>query len=176
MTSTSSPGKPSLRELIVLGLLAAMMIGTKVAMAALPNIHLGAVILAFAVMLFGWKALYTAAIYILLEGMIYGFGIWWVSYLYCWPILIAMLMAVRKQDNALLYAVVAGVFGLLFGAFCEIPYLFLIGWKASVAMWIAGIPYDLLHAGGNFFLCLLLLPTLKKLRPKLLAMLGRKSI
>ena len=171
----SSPGKgrPSLRELIVLGLLAAMMIGTKVAMAALPNIHLGAVFLSFAVMLFGWKALYTAIIYIVLEGMIYGFGIWWVSYIYCWPLLVCMLMLVRRQDSALLYAILSGLFGLAFGALCEIPYLFLIGWKASVAMWIAGIPYDLLHGGGNFVLCLLLLPTLKKLRPRLLASLKK---
>lgn len=164
----SSPGKPKLREVIVLGLLAAMMIGTKVAMAALPNIHLGAVILAFAVMLFGWKALYTAAVYVVLEGMVYGFGLWWVSYVYCWPILVALLMTVRKQDSPLLYAVIAGLFGLCFGALCEIPYLFIIGWKSSAAMWMAGIPYDLLHAAGNFILCLLLLPVLKKLRGKLL--------
>ncbi len=164
----SSPGKPKLREVIVLGLLAAMMIGTKVAMAALPNIHLGAVFLAFAVMLFGWKALYTAAVYVVLEGMVYGFGLWWGSYVYCWPILVALLMTVRKQDSPLLYAVVAGLFGLCFGALCEIPYLFIIGWKSSVAMWMAGIPYDLLHAAGNFVLSLLLLPVLKKLRGKLL--------
>lgn len=169
----SSAGRPTLRELIVLGLLAAMMIGTKVAMAALPNIHLGAVILSFAVMVFGWKALYTAAVYILLEGMIYGFGIWWISYLYCWPILVSMLMIVRKQDSPLLYAVICGLFGLLFGLLCEIPYLFLIGWKASAAMWMSGIPYDLLHAGGNFCLCLLLLPALKKIRGKLLEALKK---
>ena len=163
----SSPGKLTLRELIALGLLAAMMIGTKVAMAALPNVHLGCVILAFTVALFGWKALYTAMVYVLLEGAVYGFGIWWICYLYCWPLLVALLMTVRKKESTLLFAGVTALFGYGFGALCEIPYLFLSGWKTAVAMWMAGIPYDLIHGTANFILCMLLLPPLKRVGEKL---------
>lgn len=173
MISLSSPGKLTLREVIALGLLAAMMIGTKIALAALPNIHLGAVILTFTVAFFGWKALYTAAIYILLEGLVYGFGIWWISYLYCWPLLVAALMAVRKKDSPLVYSAVAAAFGFSFGALCEIPYFFLIGRKASFTMWMAGIPFDLVHGAANFALCALLFPPLQKLGKHLLPILKK---
>ena len=52
-----SAGNQKLRELITLALLAALMFATQVALAALPNIHLVAVIVILAAMLFGWKAL-----------------------------------------------------------------------------------------------------------------------
>ena len=33
------------------------------------------------------KTLYIIYIFALLEGLIYGFGIWWIMYLYAWPML-----------------------------------------------------------------------------------------
>ena len=64
-----------LREMTLLALLGAMMMATQVALAALPNIHLVAVFVILAALLFGWKALFSIYIFVLLEGLIYGFFI-----------------------------------------------------------------------------------------------------
>ena len=154
--------KLTARELCVLSLIAALMMGTKVAMAALPNIHLNAVFIILAATVFGWKAMYAIAVYVLLEGVVFGFGIWWISYLYVWPLFCAVCVLLRKNESVLLWAVAAGIFGLSFGALCSLPYLFIGGWSMALSYWAGGILFDLTHCAGNFVLTLILYKPLKK--------------
>lgn len=163
----SSPGKLSLRELSVLSLMAALIFASKVAMAALPNIHLVAVLLVLTTLTFGWKSLYTVFVYVLLEGLVFGFATWWFAYLYVWPLLVVLTMALRKAQSNILYALLTGVFGILFGVLCLPAHLFLVGWKGAFSWWLAGVPYDLIHGVSNFVLTLVLLPPLVKLLGKL---------
>ena len=155
--------KLSIRELCILALMAALMIASQVAMAALPNIHLVAVFIIIATLAFGWRAMYSIAVFIAAEGLIYGFGIWWISYLYAWPILCAVVMLFRKNDAPLFWAIIAGAHGLLFGAMCALPYLFIGGIKMAVSYWVTGIPFDLAHCAGNFVVTLVLVKPLTKL-------------
>ena len=53
-------------------------------------------------------------------------------------------------------AMISGIFGLLFGFLCAIPYLFVSGLAGAFAYWIAGIPFDLIHGIGNFVIMLVL--------------------
>ena len=158
MSSPSrSAGKLSAREICVLALMAALIFGTKVALASLPNINLNSVLIILTVVFFGWKALYTVYIYVLLEGLVFGFSIWWVGYLYVWAVLVIAAMLLRKNDSALIWAVVAGVFGLIFGPLMYLEYFAINGgWEMFFAMWVAGIPYDLTHCIGNFVFTLVL--------------------
>ena len=158
--------KLSIRELCILALMAALMIASQVAMAALPNIHLVAVFIIIATLAFGWRALFSIAVFVLAEGLIFGFGIWWVSYLYAWPILCVVVMLFRKNDAPLFWAIIAGAHGLLFGAMCAVPYLFIGGAKMAVSYWVAGIPFDLAHCAGNFVVTLVLVKPLTKLTRK----------
>ncbi len=157
----------SLRELIELSLMAALMVGTQVAMAALPNINLVSVLIILTVIIYGAKAFYSVAVFVLLEGLIYGFGLWFINYLYIWTILAAVALICRKNENALIWAVIAGLFGLSFGLLCTIPYLFIGGSAMALSYWVSGIPFDLTHCISNFVLTLLLLNPLKKLLMKL---------
>ena len=43
------------------------------------------------------------------------------------------------------------------------------GWKGYFAMWIAGIPYDLAHAAGNFVFTLVLYRPLSRVMKALLS-------
>ena len=159
--------KLNVRELCILALMAALMIASQVAMAALPNIHLVAVFIVIATLSFGWRALFSVAVFVLAEGLIFGFGIWWVSYLYAWPILCVVVMLFRKNDAPLFWAIIAGAHGLLFGAMCAVPYLFIGGAKMAVSYWVAGIPFDLAHCAGNFVVTLVLVKPLTKLTRKI---------
>lgn len=162
MRSHSQSATISAKELCLLALMGALMFASKVAMSFLPNIHLNAVLLILAAVFFSWRALYSVGVYVMLEGMIYGFGIWWISYLYVWPLLVVAAVLLRKNDSPLIWAIVAGVHGLLFGAMCAIPYFFVGGWAAAFAYWVSGIPFDLMHCAGNFVLTLILYKPLKK--------------
>ena len=141
----------------------ALIFGAKFALASLPNVNINAVLIILTTLFFGWRALYAVAIYVLLEGLVFGFQIWWFSYVFVWPLLVVVAMAFRKNDSALIWAVIAGLWGLLFGPLMYIPYFCILGgWKGYFAMWIAGIPYDLTHAAGNFVFTLVLYPPLHK--------------
>lgn len=153
----------SLRELIDLSLMSALMVGTQVAMAALPNINIVSVLIILTVIVYGAKAFYSIAVFVLLEGLIYGFGPWFIDYLYIWAILAAFALIFRKNENALIWAVLAGLFGLSFGLLCAIPYLFIGGPAMALSYWVSGIPFDLIHCISNFVLTLLLIRPLKKL-------------
>lgn len=161
-------GNMKLREMLLLALIAAMMVATQVAMSYLPNVHLVAVFVILAVLLFGWKALISVYIFVALEALIYGFSTWVINYLYIWAILALIALAFRKNRSPLFWAAVSGAFGLCFGALCAIPYWFMGGWAMAVSYWIAGIPYDLIHCVSNALLAYLLLMPLYRLCGKLL--------
>ena len=162
---SSTPPRPKLSplEISTLALMGALIFGAKFALASLPNVNINAVLIILTTLFFGWRALYAVAIYVLLEGLVFGFQIWWFSYVFVWPLLVVVAMAFRKNDSALIWAVIAGLWGLLFGPLMYIPYFCILGgWKGYFAMWIAGIPYDLTHAAGNFVFTLVLYPPLLK--------------
>ena len=168
MSSRSLSGKGRLRELIVLAMIAALMVATQVALAALPNIHLVAVFVILASMLFGWKALYSVYIFVVLEALIYGFSIWVINYLYVWTVLAVVAIVFRSSRSRFFWAAVSGLFGLGFGALCSIPYYITGGWAAGFAYWVAGIPFDLLHCASNAVLAFILLMPLYRLCCRLL--------
>ena len=155
-----------LRELLALSLMAALMFGSKVALSFLPNIHLGTLLLIAATLRFGPKALYTAFVYVMLEGLVYGFGLWWISYLYIWPLLVLAVLPLRGTRSYFVLSVVGALHGLFFGALCAIPIGVLSGLSAGFAYWIAGIPFDLIHGASSFILCLVLLRPLDRLTQK----------
>ena len=175
MSSPSrSAGKLSVREICVLALMAALIFASKVALASLPNININSVLIILTVVFFGWKALYTVYVYVLLEGLFFGFSVWWYGYLYVWAVLVAAAMLLRKNDSALIWAAVAGVFGLIFGPLMYLEYFAILGgWHNFFAMWVAGIPYDLTHCVGNFAFTLVLYKPLYRVMD---AILNKKAL
>ena len=165
---STSAGKITLRELTLLALLAALMLATQVAMASLPNIHLVGVLVILSALLFGWRSLYSLYIFVLLEVLIYGFGLWFINYLYVWTVLALIAILFRKNRSRIFWAAVAGIFGLLFGALCSIPYFFIGGWAMGFSYWVSGIPFDLIHCVSNAVLCFVLLLPMYKLCSRLL--------
>jgi energy-coupling factor transport system substrate-specific component len=149
------------RKLTVLALMGAVMFASKVALSFIPNVHMGALLIILSSVVFGWEAFYPAIVYILLEGIMYGFSLWWLSYLYIWPLLVLAANLLRKNESVVFWAVVAAAHGLCFGALCAIPYFFIGGAGAALAYWINGIPFDVVHCVSNFAITLVLLKPLR---------------
>jgi len=160
--------KLSTRELCLLALMGALMFALQLALSALPNIHLTAPFIILTAVFFGWKSLLSVFVFVMLEALIWGVGPWWLSYLYVWPLLAAVAVLMRKNRSTLIWAVLAAVHGLCFGALCAIPYLFVGGWEMAFSYWVSGIPFDLLHCGGNFLMTLILFAPMSKLMGHLL--------
>lgn len=145
-----------LSDTIVLALFAVMMIVFKEAMAALPNIEPVSLLCCICSVLYGRRALASVGVFIIVEGLLYGFHVWWIAYLYLWPLCCLIAQILRKADSAVICAILMALFGLCFGALSAIPYLFIGGFPMAFAYWLSGISFDLLHCAGNFAICLLL--------------------
>lgn len=152
----------------VLSILGALMFGAQVAMAALPNIEPVTLLLMCCALVYGFKALWPCTVFVVLEGLVFGFGLWFISYLYVWALLVGLTVLLRRAGYIILTAAAAG-YGLLFGALCALPYLFIGGWEMALSWWVAGIPFDLAHCAGNAVICGALLKPLKGVLERLSA-------
>lgn len=159
--------KLSVRELTLFGMLAALTFGAKWVMAGLPNIEPVSLMVMLFGAVFGWKAMLPVFVYVLAEILFYGLGTWNINYLYVWPVLAAAACLLRGMKHPLGWAVLSGVFGLLFGALCAPVDVFIGGWGYAVSKWVSGIPFDIAHCVGNFVIALLLFVPLRKLIDKL---------
>lgn len=165
--------KIDLKELILFGVLGAMTFAMKVVMAPLPNIEPVSLALLVYAAVFGWKALYPAYVYVVLEILYFGLGLWNINYLYIWAVPVVAGIFLRNMKSPLGWAMLSGAFGLLFGALCGIVDIFIGGIAYAATKWVSGIPFDIAHCAGNFCLALILFVPLRNLLDKLYGRMKR---
>ena len=159
--------KLTVRELALFSVLGALTFAAKYVMAMLPNIEPVSLMVMLFGAVFGKKCLYPVYLYVTMEILFFGLGLWNINYLYVWAVLAAGAYLLRKMESPLGWAVTSGVFGLLFGALCGIVDIFIGGMPYAVAKWISGIPFDIMHCAGNFTIALLLFRPMRKLMVRL---------
>ncbi|MPM50940.1 hypothetical protein SDC9_97686 [bioreactor metagenome] len=143
------------------------MIISQVALSFLPNIELVSFLVMLYVSVYGMRSLWAIYVFVAVEGVLYPFGLWWISYLYIWTLLAVASYIFRSAQSPLVWAIISGTFGLLFGALCAIPYIFIGGFAMAFSYWVNGIAFDLPHCIGNFIIALVLMNPAKKLIMKL---------
>ncbi len=156
-----------LYRLVLMGLLGALLFVSQVALAWLPNIEIVSVLLITYVRVYGMKSLYPLYVFVVLEGLLYGFGQWFLNYLYVWLPLLLIAWVFRRMRSPFGWALINATFGLFFGALCSVLYLVIGGPSTMIAYWISGITFDLLHCGGNFITALVLAEPLYQLLSRL---------
>lgn len=164
----------TVRDITMIGVMVAVIEVCKVTMAALPNIELTTFWIIMFTLFFGRKTIFAIPVFILIEGTIWGFGLWWIIYLYIWPLLAILAWIFRKQENIWFWCILSGIFGLVFGALSAVPYFF-IGFgnggiagafSAVFSYWIAGIPFDITHGVSNFILMMVLYKPVRSIMKK----------
>lgn len=155
------------RDIALIGVMVATIEVVKQALAFIPNVEMVTLLIVLYALVFGRRIYYAIPAFVLIEGCLYGFGIWWIMYLYIWPLLAFLTRVFKKQESPWFWAVFTGSFGLMFGALCSIPYFFIDGWHGALTWWVAGIPYDILHGISNAVLCLVLFRPLYRVLKKL---------
>ena len=165
--------KLTVRETVLFGILGALTFAGKYVMQGLPNIEpVSLMIMLFAVT-FGLKGIYPMYVYVVMEFLFYGLGLWNINYLYIWAVLAIAAGLLRNMEHPLGWAILSGTFGLLFGALCAPVDVIIGGFGYAAAKWVSGIPFDIAHCLGNFAIALVMFVPLRKLLEKLYAKLER---
>ncbi len=159
--------KLTLFEVALFGILGGLTFAAKFVMAFLPNIEPSSLMVMLFAVTFGWKGLFPTYVYVALEILINGINVWNIPYLYIWLILFVAAWLMRNVTSRLAWALLSGVFGLVFGLLCVPTTWIMSGFASGLAWWISGIPYDIIHCVGNFVIALLLFVPLRKLLNKL---------
>jgi len=156
--------KLTIKDITLIGMMVAVIEVCKVALAWAPNIELTSFLLIMFTLFFGGKIVFVVPVFILIEGAMYGPQLWWIMYLYAWPLLVFITWMFRKQESIWFWCVLSSLFGFAFGFLCSFPYVvigaagggILNGLYAGFTWWVAGIPFDIIHGVSNFVIMMIL--------------------
>ena len=146
----------TVKDIALIGVMVAIIEACKFALSALPNVELTSFWIITFTLMFKKRIFVVIPVFILIEGLVYGFGLWWFMYLYAWPMLAIITLIFQKNKSVWIWTVISGIFGLLFGLMCSIVHLVVGGPAAAFSWWVAGIPWDLIHGVSNFIIMLVL--------------------
>ena len=79
-------------ELILMGMLTGILFMGQVLLAFLPNVEIVTFLILLYTLVFGRKVFIMIYTFVLLEGIFYGFGLWWINYLYIWSLLALIVL------------------------------------------------------------------------------------
>ena len=155
--------KLKLKEAVIFGMLGAVMYASKIIMDVFPNIHLIGVFIVAITVVYRKKALYPIYIFVFLTGLLNGFNMWWIPYLYIWTVLWGVTMLLPKKlppkAEPIIYAVVCSLHGFLYGVIYAPAQALMFGldFKGMIAWIVAGLPFDITHGISNFISGLILI-------------------
>ena len=143
-------------RLVLSGLMGALLVVSKQAMSGLPNIEPVTLLIILFALELPRETPGAITVFLVLQGVLYGFGLWWAMYLYVWYLLAFLARLLRRMDYAFFWAVLSGLYGLCFGGLCAAVYLVAKTPAFALSWWLSGLSYDVMHGVGNFALMLLL--------------------
>lgn len=163
------------RYIALAGVYAALLTGGKEALAAIPNVEVVTLLCALGGYALGAVALAPIAAFVTVEGAIYGFGSWIISYYVHWPLVCAAFMLIRifvsPQRRVLLRVVpTAAALVLTFG-FSALTAVVDVGILGGAGMsfferfaiyYARGIPFYVAQLVTNAVLFPLIFPILAK--------------
>lgn len=158
--------KLTVRDTAVFAMLGALMFVSKKVMEFLPNVHLVGIFIVAVTVVYRARALYPLYLYVLLDGLVGGFGTWWVPYLYIWTVLWGAAMLIPRHLSPkvapFVWGAVCGLHGVLFGVlYAPAQALFFgLSFKGTLTWIAAGLPFDLIHGVANLVGGILLIPPL----------------
>lgn len=142
-------------KVVRLSLISSLIMISHIALSFIPNVEVVTLFIVVFTVYLGKQMYLAVATYIMLNGIIYGFGYWWVGYWIVWPLLVTVVLSLRKvlKDEVWGWALVVGLFGVVFGAVFAITYIPIDPYFA-LTYWIAGIPWDVMHGLMNIVVML----------------------
>lgn len=162
------------REISLIGILAAVNIASRIYLQALPNIKPVTSIIIISVMLFGLGfGVKLSIVTTIVSNLFLGMGTWtffqilaWVVICLITQLLLDFLKKINKQPKLLPMAIFAFFMGYVFGIVVSFEKLMLGGPSLFIVYYISGLLFDTFHAVGNFGFYLICAPILIKVFEK----------
>lgn len=162
-----------IRAIVIIAMLTALSVVSRVYLAFLPNVTLTTDILIITTLLMGIKyGIVNAVLTMVVSNMILGMGIWTIPQIISMMVIVIITgLCIRPFMEKLplwIMALFAGSMGLLYGFIISLIQAPFFGFQYFFSYYFAGLPFDLMHAGGNLLFYYLLAPTLIPLLDKCL--------
>ncbi|WP_027107984.1 ECF transporter S component [Lacticigenium naphthae] len=162
----------SIKKLTLLSLLTALTHVSRLAFQFLPNVQPVTVILMILTLALGIKeGLIVTVLSILLSNMSMGMGVWTIAQIVSYSmivIIIGLLRLVKYDFPLFAKAALAGFLGYAYGFIISLVQAPFFGIQNFWAYYLAGIPFDTMHALGNIGFYIILAPVLSPLIDKFL--------
>ena len=152
----------STRDIVIMGLMLAVVESAKYALSSVPGVEVVTLLFIIYTLFLEKKIIYILPAFYIIEGALFGFGIWWFMYVYIWAILALLTYLFRKIKSVWFWSIFSGLYGLLFGLLCCPVYFATGGINMAISWWISGIPTDVIHGISNFLVCLILFKPLRR--------------
>ena len=155
-------------DLVAMGIMVGIIEVAKISLSLVLGVELVTLLFILSTLVFEKKTFYLLGSFLLVEGVLNGFGIWWIMYVYIWALLIFIVLRFKHCKSIWFWSTLSGIFGFTFGALCCPIYYFVGGLNMAVSWWIAGISTDIAHGVSNFLLCMVLFVPLRRLLEKVI--------
>ena len=146
-------------------MLGALMYASKIVLDVLPNIHLLGVLIVAITIVYRKRALYPIYVFVFLTGLLNGFAVWWIPYLYIWTVLWLAVMLIPEGAKPIWFIAACSLHGFLYGTLYAPAQALVSGFtfKQTIAWIAAGLPFDAIHGISNFLCGFLIQPLAKTL-------------
>lgn len=148
----------NIHKIVRVSLLGAILCTSQIALSFIGNVELVSPLLLVMILCFNTEALYAIFVFVFLQGIMWGIGTWWFSYIYVWPVLyflIVYLKRFNKENNFMFWSIILGMYGLFFGLLFALIYL-PISLNYTLIYWVNGFYFDIVHAISNFTISIIL--------------------
>lgn len=153
-------------DVAIVGLLSAFNIASRMFLQFAPNIKPVTTVIIVTAMVMGVRySVYINVVTVLVSGIMLGFGTFIPFQILAWAIIggIAGLLHKNKRYKKVpigFMALLCAIGGFVFGFFVSLDKFFIAGPYGFYVYYLNGLPFDGLHAAGNFFFYLVCAPIL----------------
>ncbi|HDX9579105.1 TPA: ECF transporter S component [Bacillus pseudomycoides] len=162
-----------IKSIALVGVLTALSVAGRIMFVFIPNVQPTTTLLILVTLLMGIRYGTLHAILVMVaSNLILGMGIWTIPQIISYVIIVLTTgLIIRPMFSKIPHVIMglyAGFTGFLYGfviSLCQAP---IYGMKYFWAYYLAGVPFDLNHAIGNFGFYIVLAPILLPLLDKLL--------
>ena len=165
------------KEISLIGILAAVNIASRIYLQALPNIKPVTSIIIISVMLFGLGfGVKLSIVTTVVSNLFLDMGTWTFFFFFqilAWgviclitQVLLDFLKKIHKEPKLFPMAIFSFLMGYVFGIVVSLEQLMLGGPSLYIVYYMAGLLFDTFHAVGNFCFYLICAPILMKVLKK----------
>lgn len=128
----------------------------------LPNVQPMTVLIVCITLYYGWKnGLAVSLLSVLLTNFYLGMGPWTIAQFAAYSVLVGLTYLLEDSYESIPIPVMqlyVAFLGIVYGLIISLVQAPFFGWNIFIPYYLSGLPFDIMHAGGNIVFFALLYP------------------